>query len=233
MTRVAQLRGVRALRAKRPLVRGRCGFALEATLLVLILTSVLIGVALTWVTTVTRTAGIDVRGSAVSYAAEAGADAVMAQVDVAMEDGVLSTAEMDAISLPALPGFTFDPPDVSAAGASVVRTKTSGPFAGLYELSQPVNILVQATDPAGNRSKVNVTVDAASIPLFQFGVFYQEDLEIHPGATMMFEGWVHTNGNLYLSANSLAFKSRITTPRSLYHQRKAYNEKQDLSLIHI
>lgn len=231
MTRILIFRGACALRPARPLVRSRRGFALEATLLVLILTSVLIGVALTWVTTVTRTAGIDVRGSAVSYAAEAGADAVMSQVDVAMEDGVLSAAEMESITLPTLPGFTFAPPEVIPAGAPIVRTRTSGTFAGLYELSQPVSILVQATDPGGNRSKVNVTVDAASIPLFQFGVFYQDDLEIHPGANMTFEGWVHTNGNLYLSANNLAFKSRITTPQSLFHQRKAYNEKLDGVMI--
>ena len=40
------------------------------------------------------------------------------------------------------------------------------------------------------------------IPLFQFVAFYKNDLEILPGATMVLNGRVHTNGNLYLNSDA-------------------------------
>jgi len=40
------------------------------------------------------------------------------------------------------------------------------------------------------------------IPLFQFVAFYKNDLEILPGANMVLNGRVHTNGNLYLNSDA-------------------------------
>lgn len=37
------------------------------------------------------------------------------------------------------------------------------------------------------------------VPLFQFAIFFHEDLEIFNGATMTVDGRVHTNGDFYLS----------------------------------
>ncbi len=72
-----------------------------------------------------------------------------------------------------------------------------------------------------------MTANAQSIPLFQFGVFYNEDLEIHNGPDMDFAGWVHTNSNLYLTpgGSNTFFQDLITTPDSLFWQRKAYNQR--------
>ncbi len=63
------------------------GFALEASLFVLLLVAVLVAVSVTGVVGATRTAGMDYRGTRVTYAAEAGADAIVAQLDVALQDG--------------------------------------------------------------------------------------------------------------------------------------------------
>lgn len=210
---------------RRSACRVRRGFALEATLFVLLLTSILVAVALTWVTSVTRTAGLDYRGSRVSYGAEAGADAIMSQLEIAMEDGVLTDAELDALVLPELTGFDFADMDVARAGEARVRPITSGPYAGLYALSQPVNIRLTAADSSRNESTVDVTVNAVSIPLFQFGVFYEKDLEIHNGPLMTFRGWVHTNGNLYLSSNASVYQSQITTPSDVVWNRKSTNDR--------
>jgi len=40
------------------------------------------------------------------------------------------------------------------------------------------------------------------IPMFQFLAFFQDDLEILPGANMTLHGPVHTNGSLYLNAEN-------------------------------
>lgn len=209
-----------------PRSRSRRGFALEATLIVLVLVGVLVAFAATWVVTLTRGAATDYRGSRVTYAAEAGADAVMAQLELAMEDGVISNAELAALTLPTLEGFTFEDMEVDRdpMGAEV-RPINSGVYAGLYAINLPIDIAIAARDATNNRASVVVAVTAQSIPLFQFGVFYEGDLEIHNGPRMDFEGWVHTNSNLYLSSNNTYFASRITTPGSVYWQRKAYSER--------
>jgi hypothetical protein len=54
------------------------GFALEASLFVLLLVAVLVADSVTGVVGTTRTAGMDYRGARVTYAAEAGADPIMA-----------------------------------------------------------------------------------------------------------------------------------------------------------
>jgi len=40
------------------------------------------------------------------------------------------------------------------------------------------------------------------IPIFQFGIFYDDDLEFHPGPRFDFGGRVHTNGSLFMAAGT-------------------------------
>ena len=70
------------------------------------------------------------------------------------------------------------------------------------------------------------------VPLFQFGAFYNKDLEILPGADMTFNGRVHASGDLYLDADdaSLNIDGHITVAKQgpdeggggglLYRKRK-------------
>lgn len=210
----------------RRLVRARRGFALEATLIVLVLVGALAGLTALWVSTVTRTSGLDYRGTRAQAAAEAGADAIMAQLEAAMVDGLLTDAELAALRTPTLDGFTFEAMDVNRAGAATMRPIPSGTFKGLYSLNQPVELRIAARDARANRAEVILSVNAQSIPLFQFGVFYEEDLEIHNGPPMTFEGWVHTNGDLYLSSDNTYFQSRLTTPDSAFWRRKDSPERR-------
>ena len=96
------------------------GFALEATLFTMLLISVLIASAFAGVVTVTRTANMDYRNSRVSYAAEAGADAIMAQLADMLQDGTLADSELAAISAPTLQGFTFGSIQVTKIGGVAV-----------------------------------------------------------------------------------------------------------------
>lgn len=206
-------------------VRDRRGFALEATLILLVLMASLAAAAVMGAAMVQRNAGVDYRGTRVNYAAEAGADAVMAQLETAMLDGVITDAELTALAPPTLPGFTITTRATRANAAPVPRTISNGPYTGLIGLNQQIDITVSAVDATRNRSDDIVSVNAQTIPLFQFGVFYEKDLEIHNGPPMTFAGWVHTNGNLYLSSGNTFFQDIITTPRNVYWQRKAYNEQ--------
>ena len=209
----------------RRLVRARRGFALEATLIVLVLVGALAGLTALWVSTVSRTSGLDYRSTRAQAAAEAGADAIMAQLEAAMVDGILTDAELGALSLPTLAGFTFEAMNVNRAGGATMKAITKEPYKGLYALNQPIEMRIAARDARDNRAEVVLSVNAQSIPLFQFGVFYEEDLEIHNGPRMEFAGWVHTNGNLYLSSANTYFQSRLTTPDSVIWRRKDTNDQ--------
>lgn len=207
-------------------VNDRRGFALEATLILLVLMAALAAAAAMGAAMVQRNAGVDYRGTRVNYAAEAGADNVMAQLETAMLDGLITDPELAALTPPVLPGFTIAT-RAARVGAPTPRTISNGPYSGLIGLNQQIDITVSAADATRNRSDAVVSVNAQSIPLFQFGVFYEKDLEIHNGPPMTFAGWVHTNGNLYLSSDNTFFQDVITTPQSVFWQRKAYNEQRN------
>lgn len=202
----------------------RKGFALETVLLLLIMFSIIILAGLSAVTTLARTSNADYRGARASYAAEGGADDVMSQLDAAMQDGIINGEDIASIQTPSVTGYRMTQ-STQTTGVPVSRTITSGPFSGLYSLNQPIDITVSARDTSGNQAKAVLSVNAQTIPLFQFGVFYEEDLEILPGQPMTFAGWVHTNGNLYLSSASAAFQSQITTPDSVFWNRKNANDR--------
>lgn len=51
-------------------------------------------------------------------------------------------------------------------------------------------------------STVGQKVFLATIPLFQFAIFYEQDMEIAPGANMTVTGPVHGNGNIFIEPNS-------------------------------
>jgi hypothetical protein len=186
--------------------------------------SVIVLAGMSAVTTMSRTSTADYRGARASYAAEAGADDVMSQLDAAMQDGIINSEDIANIATPQVAGFRMAQ-STRTTGVPVSRTITSGPFSGLYSLNQPIDIEVSARDSTGNRAIAVLSVNAQTIPLFQFGVFYEGDLEILPGAPMTFVGWVHTNGNLYTSSASATFQSNLTTPDSVFWQRKDSNQR--------
>lgn len=200
-------------------VSDRRGFALEATLILLVLMASLAAAAVMGAAMVQRNAGVDYRGTRVNYAAEAGADNVMAQLENAMVDGLITDPELAALTPPTLTGFTITTRAVRN-GLTAPRTISNGPYAGLVGLNQRIDITVSAVDATRNRSDAVVSVNAQSIPLFQFGVFYEDDLEIHNGPRMDFAGWVHTNGNLYLCSDNTYFQDIVTTPKSVFLDRK-------------
>ncbi len=197
----------------------RRGFALESTLLLLVLFGALIGVATAAVAVYVRTAGVDVRATRVAYAAEGAGDQIMAQLDADMADGIITPGDITSLTTPALPGFTFTQ-QTQVVGVPVNRIITRGAFAGLYALEQPMSVRVNAEDQTGNRSAIELGVSVQSVPIFQFGVFYDRDLEINNGPPMTFSGWVHSNRSLYLSSANANYMNQITAADSVFWSRK-------------
>jgi len=66
-------------------------------------------------------------------------------------------------------------------------------------------------------------VQLALVPVFQFAVFYNLDLEVFPGANMDMRGPVHCNRNIYAGSEpqaTLTFYDLVTMVGSLYNTRK-------------
>ncbi len=74
-------------------------------------------------------------------------------------------------------------------------------------------------------------IQLSLVPLFQFAIFYNIDLEFSPGVDMTITGPVHTNGNLIARnqtgfSNTVAFQDRTTAALGFYanttHKGKIY-----------
>ena len=59
-------------------------------------------------------------------------------------------------------------------------------------------------------AKVRRVFQKEQISPWNWAIFYVDLLEIHPGAPMFVNGWVHTNGTLYTGHNLLTFQSKVT-----------------------
>lgn len=85
-----------------------------------------------------------------------------------------------------------------------------GPYAGLYSSIVPYKVSSTATNVyTGAQVKLEREFNNYLVPLFQFGVFSNEDVEIHPGPLMTFNGRIHSNGNIYALRNT-KFLNRLT-----------------------
>lgn len=107
-------------------------------------------------------------------------------------------------------------------GPAEQRVLSNGTLAGLRALVKSYAMESTGYSKVDN-SKVVIeqTFERALVPIFQFAVFYNNDLEIAPGADMGIIGRVHTNGNLYLqAASALKMDSYVTAAGNVYHGRK-------------
>src|ERR1019366_5729053 len=86
-------------------------------------------------------------------------------------------------------------------------------YTNLYGLVQPCTITATAT-PIGQRFTVPATISEsiqfASIPLFQFAVFYNMDLEIDPGSGMLIRGAVWSNGGIWTGSTVLTNANTVS-----------------------
>lgn len=84
-------------------------------------------------------------------------------------------------------------------------TELPSQFSGLYGYGQHC-VIASTAETAGKRYDVSSTVSQSvwfgSIPLFQYAIFYNLDMEINPGALMTVNGRVHSNYNIWATGSS-------------------------------
>jgi hypothetical protein len=115
------------------------------------------------------------------------------------------------------------------------RINTGETYAGLNNLEYKYTVYSVATKvdlanpqpTQGSEAKTVLQMDFKSrvIPLFQFGAFYHQDLEINSTPQMIMNGWVHTNANLYIQPTPIVstdpgtdFLGNITSAGAIYNR---------------
>jgi len=212
------------------------GFTLIAALLVLALLSAIAVSLLFMVHGAGQVGGNDLESNRAYYGAESGMELLTANLAALYQQNQSPTPAQ-------LTNLTNSPPDSTmingmnyqeniawtpdANGNPAAKTSviSSGPSAGLTAEIIPLTLKVTATRPGG--ASVNMTrgVEVALIPVFQFGVFSDSDLSYFAGPPFAFQGRVHTNGNLFLAANSgpLVLDAKVTAAREIIRDRLANN----------
>src|SRR6266850_440172 len=197
------------------------GFALVAALLMLLLLSAFSVAIVYQANSETQTHTTDLENTQAYYGAEAAMEKMMADLNnlyLSQQSPSLSAIQALANSQPTLSGITytdysFTVPNTGGVPNSTTRTISSGPNQGLIAQIVPMTLTATARRAGGSEVKMTRQIEAALIPVFQFGIFSDSDLCYFPGADYDFAGRVHTNGNLFLASLSgaeLVFHSKVT-----------------------
>jgi hypothetical protein len=197
------------------------GFTLLIFLSLLLMLTIIGIAAVMTSTTDVNIAGNDLRTISTFYAAEAGLEAAVAQIRNHYQSGGVGPPNP-------LPSDSFDIGNIAVTfntvdnGPAAQETLNVGAYKGLYALVKSFTITGEAREKGTQTAtKIEAEIKDALVPIFQFAVFYEQDLEILPGPAMTLGGRVHSNQNLYLGARSgLMCDSWTTAAEDIYHGRK-------------
>lgn len=207
---------------------GERGAALATAILMLGLLSAVALTVLAVVSTETRVAGSDMQRTQAFYAAASGIEKMSSDFNTLFARTSRPTqTSMDNIAAapPDLSseGFTFtqsivkDDATLTAMratqgitnGANPSVTVPNGPLVGLTAAVVPYILNTTATS-ANAQVNLERRMNNYLVPIFQFGMFSNEDMEVHPGPAFTFNGRVHANGNLYVNG-VVTFLDKVTT----------------------
>ncbi len=116
-------------------------------------------------------------------------------------------------------------PTSSTALPSAIMGADS-PFAGLNASVEPFTLTTRATQTDGTQVALTRQMNNYLIPIFQFGVFSDKDLEFWPQPPMTFNGRVHANGNIYFGGD-ITFVQRVTTANEAVRDKLRNNAVND------
>ncbi len=121
-------------------------------------------------------------------------------------------------------GMTFEEFEINPPGVPEMRTLDTGPWAGLIAFVRPFEIVVRVSGDNDASSRIEAILEDQLIPIFQFGIFYERNMEINPGPNMTFSGTprprIHSNEDIYLRPNNtLSLDAVVTSATDIFRQR--------------
>ncbi len=193
------------------------GAALVVALFILLLMMGFVALAISRTSTETVITNNDVSESKTFAASEAALETMtrdFADVfEIKLSPNNQDIADVKLKPVPGFDMFTFTK-DIRKTKSAEPIILTGGNFGGLYALRDSWEIESLAVD---NITDVKVHVKrrffSDRIPVFQFGAFYEDDLELNRPPLFTIKGRVHTNSNLFVTAadqQGIYFESKVT-----------------------
>jgi hypothetical protein len=204
------------------------GVAIASALMVLVLLAGVTAGVTALVITDTRVRALDGTRTQAFYAVHAGLEQLTADLgDLFAANYAPTAAQINALAAnaPTTLGATWKEPDGTSgyrvtfpAGAggnpqAQVMTVLSGPFAGLVGMATPYQMTVTGRLGDGSETSLTRMVQTVAIPVFQFGLFSENDLSFFAGPNFDFGGRVHSNASVFLASgdgSTLTMRDRIT-----------------------
>ncbi len=99
-----------------------------------------------------------------------------------------------------------------------------------YATATAGGVTAQSLASGGSNVSLSADFTVRAIPLFQFGIFYDGDLELNSTSAMQINGWVHSNGNIYVQPAGVSgdpdsvttFLDHVTAAGSIYNRVDAF-----------
>jgi len=226
--------------ASKPIKKSNRGFALILTLAFLLVSLIIFGSIMYWVSTNAKITLRNNQFNSSEYAAEAAVEKVLAQMERDFLNQSLTSATWYATSL--LPNQTGWPigyrysDNNGVTNQITVNLGTWTPYtvaldsqysqyAGLYGFVVTNTISATATPAnatgAGSNwvyqvpATVTEQLQLASIPIFQFAIFYNINLEINAAVTLNIQGPVFSNAGIWTGDN-ITYFSTVTAVGTVY-----------------
>jgi len=212
----------------KPIRHGGSGYALTITLIFLAISLMIFGSMMYWVSSNAQVSLRNNQFNMSEAAAEGAVEKVLAQMDRDFLAQSMASASSYQSLLPSMTNsgnvwpvkYTFSDSNdivnqisVNLGPPATTSTALNSQFSGLYGLAQDCTIIATAT-PIGQPYVVPATISEklqfASIPLFQFAIFYNVNLEICPGAAMAVNGPVFCNQSIWEGSQQASFSSTVS-----------------------
>lgn len=221
------------------------GVALIAALLVMMLMSAMVAGLLAMVNADQAAGGIERDQTQAYAAAHAGVEKLTADLGQVFAGNFSPTgAQLAALTDPAmepnLPNMDYLRPN-GTSGYRITFTDSNGdgnpdvadpngtpigagPYQGLVGLITPYQVEVTARTAGNAEVRMRRTMQTIAIPVFQFGLFSENDLSFFAGPNFAFGGKVHTNQHLFLKQDNnatLTLQDRVTAVGEVVRNRLA------------
>ena len=213
------------------------GSALLPVLVVMGATLLVVGGVLSWSLSTSRFTERQNQYLGSVAAAEAATEQVIARISRDFqrsgESGVFSNLAVYRQLVPADASYEFSDGEglvnhthvdqLTSWEYTTVQTKRTG-ISGHASSYRIISNARELNTPYNSVAAIRREVQVASIPIFQYQLFYTSDLEICPGAgDMTFTGPVHCNSAVYFEPNNrnLTFLSGVAAARQILHQKQS------------
>ncbi len=204
---------------------GERGSAIVISLFVLALISVFVAIALSRSSAEAAATGNETAEGRTMYAAQGSLEMMTRNFNKKFEVNIKPTSiEFDDVRNSPVPGLSTSVGGQYDFVQEVLQTSNNEPtflvggdFGGLLAKRDNWRLRTTATNNVGVQVQLTRNILNNLIPIFQFGIFYDDDLEFHPGPRFDFGGRVHSNGSLFLQASTgVYFSSKVTTSNHIF-----------------